>query len=174
MSFLDASQSSEGENITCQQCGWGGGCEYKYLADSTPAGPCNASSPQPGTDRAGSDKNTIVLQSDDYSVCEKACCDDDMCFGWVYVPHAPSPFLSCKTNDHCCYLKNSIVSPTSSSLPGITSGQMNRPQPHHAAPSLGIRSAVPMGGLGAGALELRGDGTFHEVCSDYLILPAEI
>lgn len=26
-----------------------------------------------------------------------------------------------------------------------------------------MRSAVPLGGLGAGALELRADGTFHEV-----------
>ena len=30
-------------------------------------------------------------------------------------------------------------------------------------PPLGLRSAVPLGGLGAGALELRGDGTVHEV-----------
>ena len=30
-------------------------------------------------------------------------------------------------------------------------------------PPLGLRSAVPLGGVGAGALELRGDGSFHDV-----------
>ena len=32
-----------------------------------------------------------------------------------------------------------------------------------APPPLGLRSAVPLGGVGAGALELRGDGTVHSV-----------
>ena len=38
------------------------------------------------------------------------------------------------------------------------------PSPYYTgvAPALGMRSAVPLGGIGAGSLELRGDGTLHE------------
>ena len=33
-----------------------------------------------------------------------------------------------------------------------------------AVPATGIRSAVPLGGMGTGNFELRGDGTFRQWC----------
>lgn len=84
------------------------------------------------------------------------------------MPSAPSNYFTCKPGDHCCYLKGSNVDPKPSGLPRITTGSMNRPTLHGKTPELGIRSAVPLGGLGTGALELRGDGTFHEVQFDFL------
>jgi len=53
--------------------------------------------------------------------------------------------------------------PAPSPLAGIQSGLVNRTFPSRGSvPPLGMRSAVPLGGLGAGAIELRADGTFHE------------
>lgn len=71
-----------------------------------------------------------------------------------------SPLQSCSTGDHCCYLKS--VVPDEKAFPGLVNGVMDRPPVNASPPPLGMRSAVPLGGLGAGAVELRGDGTFHE------------
>jgi len=67
------------------------------------------------------------------------------------------------TSAPCCYLKTQAPALTPSGLPGITSGA--RPEGPPAAvlpPPSGMRSAVPLGGVGAGSFELRADGTVHE------------
>lgn len=47
---------------------------------------------------------------------------------------------------------------------GLWSGTTTQPPlPPITVPPTGIRNAVPVGGLGAGTMELRGDGTFHEL-----------
>lgn len=112
-------------------------------------------------DRPGGDYKNFVLPTDNVTLCEQACCDDYACMAWVYAASAPMPFQNCNTGDHCCYLKN--VVPVSKPYPGLFNGVMNRTVIPAVPPPIGLRSAVPLGGIGAGAMELRGDGTFHEV-----------
>ena len=140
-------------------------------------------------DRPGGDYRTQVLAQDNSSACEALCCSESQCDTWVYVPSAPSVFDSCNPGDHCCYLKNSNPAPAKSSLAGITSGSLRTPTPagNFTAPPVGseqlscgeaegcvgsllsslpppppVRSAVPLGGIGAGAFEVRADGSVHE------------
>jgi len=157
----------EAENVTAAQSSWGvgGACPYPYLLVGPPPAPssCNATAPMPGFDRGGGDYATVMQATDDATLCESTCCNATECDSWVYAPQAPAVFMSCTAGSHCCFLKNGQPTPTKSSLPGITSGTMNRATPDVAQPPIGVRSSVPLGGLGAGAMELRADGTFHEV-----------
>ena len=159
-------QYLEAENVTCAQCSWGigGSCPYLFGYDGSDAPPIpdTCSPGLPGTDRGGGDYRTQELPTDSVADCRALCCTEDQCNAWVYVPSAPSNFLQCHTGSHCCYLKSSTPAPTNSSLPGIVSGTATWPAQNLTHPPLGLRSAVPLGGLGAGAVELRADGTFHE------------
>lgn len=155
----------EPDNVTCAQCTWGesGSCPYLSLASATPS-QCNASAPTPGTDRPGGDVSAAPITGG-WQACQARCCGDSLCTsGWVYVDKAPSHFLNCAPGDQCCYLKGGAAppAPVNSSIPGITSGTVSKPVPSIIPPPLGMRSAVPLGGIGAGAIELRGDGSFHE------------
>lgn len=155
----------EADNVTCAQCSWGvgGACPYLFQITSNVPSNCTPDAPQPGNDLPGSDYTATALQNDDYTVCESLCCAEDECGAWTYVPSAPSDYLSCLTGDHCCYRKTGFPEFKPSTLPNIISGFVNKTVPPSIPPPLGMRSAVPLGGVGAGALELRADGTFHEV-----------
>lgn len=59
----------------------------------------------------------------------------------------------------CCWLKSAIPTPIRDSE-HCTSGIVHRESTKH--PPSGMRSAVPLGGLGTGSFELRADGTIHE------------
>ena len=160
-----AAQYLESENVSCAGCSWGAG-GISYLYDVTNSPPPNASCsplgpPAPNTDRPGGDLRTIVQAADDASLCAASCCDEVSCGAWAYASSAPAPFLSCAAGDHCCYLKSGAPAP--SPLTGLVSGLVNRSGVSGAVtPPVGMRSSVPLGGLGAGAIELRADGTFHE------------
>ena len=160
-----AAQYLEAENVSCAGCSWGAG-GIPYLFDVTNAPPANATChalgpPTPNMDRPGGDLRTIVQAADDVSLCAASCCADASCGAWAYAGSAPAPFLSCAAGDHCCYLKSG--QPAQSPLAGLTSGLVNRSgTPGAVAPPVGMRSSVPLGGLGAGAVELRADGSFHE------------
>ena len=95
--------------------------------------------------------------------CAAACCGDAPCVAWTWVPAAPSDFGACVLGSPCCYLKDGVPSFSPSGIPGIASGLVDGRLDGLATPALGMRSAVPLGGMGAGALELRADGTVHEV-----------
>ena len=155
----------EGENITCSDCSWGvgGSCPYMWgFNGSAPPPTCTPGAVTKGMDRPGGDYRTQALQTDDVSLCQSLCCAEEQCESWVYVPSAPSAFLQCTPGQHCCYLKGTTPSPSSSSLPGIQTGTAMWPAQNLTHPPLGMRSSVPLGGLGTGAFELRADGTFHE------------
>lgn len=79
---------------------------------------------------------------------------------WVYVDHAPGNFGSCTKGMNCCYLKNEVT--PQSAKPICSSGTVTKPADSTVPPPLGMRSAVPLGGLSAGSVELRADGTLHE------------
>jgi hypothetical protein len=149
----------EGENITCAQCSWSGPCAYKFIG-VTP--PCTSQTAQTGYDRPGADIKTLMLPGTDWEACSDVCCNDDSCAGWVFVANFTGSFMDCTPLSNCCFLKGSNVQPVPSQVRNIVTGARNGRIPT-ASPTIGIRSAVPLGGLGAGALELRADGTFHEV-----------
>jgi non-lysosomal glucosylceramidase len=154
--------------VTCAQCGWGvsGSCPLLSLAPAGPPPPatCNTSAASPGMDMPGGDFAAAPLPSGGWQACEARCCATDGCNGgWVYVPAAPGAFMDCTAGQPCCYLKGSAVAPKNSTVPGIVSGSVAKPLPVIVPPPVGMRSAVPLGGAGAGAFELRGDGSVHEV-----------
>jgi uncharacterized protein (DUF608 family) len=154
----------ETENVTCTGCSWGGGCELQTLG-ATPQSTCSASSPaHAGFDRPGED--LASFRATNYTDCSSKCCGDMDCVAWVFVAVFQSPSnAGCDNGAGCCWLKGSVPAETPLNYSGgIWSGTTTQPpQPNITVPPTGIRNAVPVGGLGAGTLELRGDGTFHEI-----------
>jgi hypothetical protein len=158
----------EVEDVGCTSCSWGGACAVQTLASTGPAPPpsnCTGSASDPeGTDRPGGDFTSYPVAS--HELCASACCDDPRCLAWTYVTKLQAGTEDqCVTGGPCCWLKGSVPNPTPNNYPdGIWSGTAQQPpQPPMTVPPTGIRNAVPVGGLGAGTLELRGDGTFHEL-----------
>ena len=95
----------------------------------------------------------------DPAACVPMCCELAGCVAYVFVPHAPSPFMHCTRGQACCYLKKEGAMPHESSIAGIVFGRVAGHGGGGGAlvpPPLGIRSAVPLGGIGAGSMELRG------------------
>jgi hypothetical protein len=104
--------------------------------------------------------NAYPAESQD--ACAAFCCNTPFCVAWVYASAAPAAFGSCVAGGHCCYPKSSVTAETPN--PILVNGLVT-PAPYNDSrtpPALGVRSAIPLGGLGAGSFELRGDGTFHE------------
>jgi len=158
----------EPENVTVAPAvgiGWteGGSCGHLFSCPAGGcAGPCKPQPPHSGFDRQGGDYRSFSpgTPSPDGSVCEAACCAEAQCVAWVYAPEAPAGQPVCLAGQPCCYLKASAPAET----PGA--GLINGLVGHSFSgvpPPIGMRSAVPLGGIGAGALELRADGTVHEV-----------
>ena len=65
----------------------------------------------------------------------------------------------CVSGTFCCWLKSAVPTPITNQ-DYCTSGIAGRKDTRH--PPAGMRSAVPLGGMGTGSFELRADGTFHE------------
>ena len=160
----------EVENVSCTSCSWGGSCNVQTLQPNPPlppppAGCISKDPPQNNTDRPGGDYKTIIsLQNQ--NDCQASCCNEPQCMAWVFVSTLQSAsFMTCLQNESCCFLKSSQPSPTPNNYPGgIWSGDVTQPPlPPITVPPVGIRNGVPVGGLGAGTMELRGDGSFHEI-----------
>ena len=122
---------------------------------------------------AGHDAGEVQLPAGgNVSGCEAACCAAEGCDAFVYTPNTPAPGLgACKADlsRPCCFLKRGgRAAPQVKCAPfGNTSYQgcvavtMDTPDASAdgyvgTAPPSGIRSAVPLGGIGCGTVELRG------------------
>ena len=156
----------EAENVSSSLSSWGmgGSCPYLWKTNSSTPYSCTAQSPiTSGSDMPGNDLATSELPAGSTpSTCQSLCCSTPGCVAFVYAPSAPAAFESCAAGSICCYMKSS-VGPTSP-FPALSYGTVTPGKvPGQTAPGLGMRSAIPLGGLGAGTMELRGDGTFHEV-----------
>ena len=140
---------------------WSQGSPFPYLykVDPTINVTCDTSTMK-GQDFKGGDSGQVILDRDDYTLCAAACCDDPTCSAFTYAV-APGDFETCKKGDFCCYKKGGSPQPVSSEIPGIVSGYATRDDNTETPPS-GMRSAVPLGGISTGAVELRGDGSLHE------------
>ena len=148
--------------------GEGGSCPYLWKVNGTSPPPsCTSVSPiASNTDMPGHDLAASELPAGSpATACQARCCATEGCFAFAYAPSAPADFLGCAKGSTCCYLKDAVgdTHPTA----GISSGSVTPANPNPngpgLAPPLGMRSSVPLGGLGAGAMELRADGTFQEV-----------
>jgi non-lysosomal glucosylceramidase len=170
-----ASQYLEAENISSYVSSWGkgGGFPYLYLHNaSSPPYACAALGPlQPGTDLPGGDLDARQLPGGStVQDCQALCCATQSCVAFTYAQSAPSNFLGCSQGAPCCYLKATAGAPRAAA--SLESGSVTPGGAALAAtPPHGLRSAVPLGGLGAGTIELRGDGTFHE-CTMHNAHPA--
>jgi hypothetical protein len=155
----------ETENVTCEDCSWGvsGTCSLLTLGAQPPDVCTSQTPPAKGVDMAGSDIESSP--QGDEAGCAAHCCATAGCVAWTAVAAIEATAGACIAGGPCCWLKSSAPPAFNSSYPGgIWSGNVTRPpSPNVTAPPTGVRNAVPLGGLGAGALELRGDGTFHEL-----------
>ena len=160
----------EPENVSTTNAWWGVSGTFPLLYalnTSHPSPPppptaCTPSTVYPGEDMPGGDIATHVLPSPSPPLCASLCCRTPGCLAYT-VALAPGPFMQCIPSQPCCYLKGSIPPHIRSSVPNITSGLVHpAPNPYTVHPPSGMRSAVPLGGVGAGSVELRGDGSLHE------------
>ena len=160
----------EPENVTvapAQGIGWteGGSCPLLYACGGANcSGACEIAPAHPDFDRAGGDYRAFQLpQTPLGAACAAQCCAEVSCAAWAYTDAAPAGQApSCAAGAPCCYLKAAVHPETPA--PGVVCGVVERaPAPGLTAPPMGLRSAAPLGGVGAGALELRGDGSVHEV-----------
>ncbi|CAF2990139.1 unnamed protein product [Rotaria sp. Silwood2] len=151
---------TEPENVTREKFAWVEEVVRRYLYQKDPnkSLQCNSNPLLSGTDLPGADFLSIIPSLADPSHCNTLCCTYMSCAAWSYASLAPSDFNGCKKGQPCCYLKTYI--PASVPNQNIISATMNRTFPYH--PPSGLRSAVPLGGITTGSIELRGDGTFHE------------
>jgi non-lysosomal glucosylceramidase len=169
----------EKENVSCTQCSWGGNKgKHRFLVPPPPPPPaggaagCAALNATLGVDIAGHDlKNTqdgVTTSAD----CLRLCCGTPGCDGAVFLPKTGHSTNAACTNASraCCFLKTgSALAPRGrSQIPGIVATGVKGPNSGGfdlstaTVPPSGIRSAVPLGGISAGSVELRGDGSFTE------------
>ena len=161
----------EPDNVSAPNVGWGiGQYSYLYRVDGQPSPPppggCNTS---PGGlvpfDVPGFDAGEVRLSSDNVSACAAACCASASCVAFVYEPKSDTTFGGCAVGEPCCFMKTSW-GPTAPKPAGfaILAGNVSgKPAPPTVAdPVIGIRSSPPLGGVSAGSIELRADGSFRE------------
>ena len=164
----------ETEEVKCTSCSWGGPCALLVMGSAAPPSTCAAQGPpEPKTDRPGADLSSAPIDGG-APACAARCCAEADCTAWTYVATwqgvaagaPPPPYAAdCVQGGPCCWLKSGAPPPVPTNYPGgITSGLVTQPPPPPVVvPPTGVRNAVPSGGLGAGTLELRGDGSFHEL-----------
>ena len=152
---------TEPENVTRERYAWveTGVHRYLYQTDPSKSLHCNSTSYLTETDLQGADFMTIIPPSADPAHCVQLCCQYLSCNAWSYAAKAPGPFFSCIAGQPCCYLKT--YAPKATPNPAIISGTLTRTSPYNHPPN-GLRSAVPIGGVTTGSIELRADGTFHD------------
>ncbi|CAF1517484.1 unnamed protein product, partial [Didymodactylos carnosus] len=152
---------TEPENVTQAKFAWvqENVRPYLYQMDPSKTLQCDSNPLLSETDLPGGDFLSLIPSLADPSHCNTLCCTYMSCVSWSYTSSAPSDFNDCHENEPCCYLKSYITESSHNST--IISAIMNRTFPYNHPPS-GLRSAVPLGGITTGSIELRGDGTFHD------------
>eukprot|EP00927_Polykrikos_kofoidii_P071217 TRINITY_DN67517_c0_g1_i1.p1 TRINITY_DN67517_c0_g1~~TRINITY_DN67517_c0_g1_i1.p1 ORF type:complete len:1064 (+),score=165.60 TRINITY_DN67517_c0_g1_i1:141-3332(+) len=131
------------------------------ISSGTVAHNCDADAPQDGYDRSGGDLSAAPVDGGS-NACATRCCGTAGCAGYVFAT-APENFGTCKPGSACCYLKNVLSKPHKSGVANITTASVRSGTPVGNGPPIGMRSAVPLGGIGAGSFEIRADGSVKEV-----------
>jgi hypothetical protein len=167
------------------------GRRYKFLLPPpAPPGPppppppatCKVVSRADARDIPGHDGGEVQKLPSGHAVrtvsdCEVACCATAGCDGFVFTPSTPHAMGGCTDlTAPCCFLKKQAVgakqvpcAPFGNQTLGkacvavtMTNPRASAPAYIGTAPPSGIRSAVPLGGISCGTVELRGDGSFSE------------
>lgn len=129
---------------------------------------CNSTAPISGFDMPGNDLRAYIPSPPALATCVSACCASGAsglgyCGAFIYEPSSDSKFMDCLVGQPCCYLKvapGPLVPKNVSG--GIYAVNVSASQLPVVTPALGVRSAVPLGGVGAGSVEMRADGALHE------------
>ena len=140
---------------------------------------CANNNPTPNMDTAGAGAASgAVTGVASWEACRGLCCADKTCGTYTYVNGSKAP------NHKTCYMRDLssrvVQSPDCAAgseydcYSGERPGRPPPPPPPPPAPPpppplppvidppSGMRSAVPLGGISCGAVELRGDGSLHE------------
>ena len=163
--FVPVVQSQPGmylepENMTRAQWAWAdmGSVPYVFNQEVLKRDDCTLGSVFQNTDLPGSDVSQAAgLASVDE--CAQTCCHLPACMAWTYAASAPRTFGKCVAGKPCCYMKSAAGTHQASSglVSGVVASRLTIGA--ESAPPTGIRTAPPLGGLGAGTLELRADGS---------------
>eukprot|EP01060_Flectonema_neradi_P034788 TRINITY_DN6212_c0_g2_i1.p1 TRINITY_DN6212_c0_g2~~TRINITY_DN6212_c0_g2_i1.p1 ORF type:complete len:973 (+),score=112.61 TRINITY_DN6212_c0_g2_i1:37-2955(+) len=120
---------------------------------------CQPGKPLVNTDMPGMDLMQIPSVAST-AACDAICCSNIDCSAWVFAEQAPANLGKCTAGSSCCYLKSGV--PTAVPHQSVSSRVVRSEGTFEGAdahPPTGIRSAPPLGGLAAGTVELRADGT---------------
>ena len=159
---------NEPDNVTCTGCQWSvgnGRWTYPWLKDPSPAphSACNTTTvSQNGNDMPGADlsQSSAPPSSD---ACGAVCCSVAGCRAFVFEAQTDSSIGGCIKGGPCCFLKSAQGKLAPKTIAGgIVVGAVLGGEPAVVAPPLGIRSAPPLGGVSAGSVELRADGSFRD------------
>ena len=147
---------AEPENVTRTEYAWAD--TGTTLELFTPAMAGTPDKQYPASDLPGSDLAQVA--GVDEAGCKEACGLNIVCKAWVYQPfHTGADFGVCKKGAACCFLKSAIPVPTPAK--NLTAGTLlPRSFGPAAHPSVGVRTAPPLGGVAAGTVEMRADGSF--------------
>ncbi|XP_062508972.1 uncharacterized protein LOC134185207 [Corticium candelabrum] len=129
------------------------GLPYLFEVKTSDVKP-NASTIEVNTDFPGNDYLHVPTWSsmENYRQCEARCDGDEKCFAWVFEPKSG------------CYLKSAVPPRVSKEgdMSGCKKGVLDKNCGNAnvtlSTPPSGMRSAVPLGSLGGGNMELRADG----------------
>jgi hypothetical protein len=166
---------NEQDNITCTGCRWATGSGWTYLWQRNSS---DAPSPAPGP---GTCQSTLVGKDLDVpgndlgeeaaanlTSCEKLCCANSRCAAFIFEAISDISFGHCTKGKPCCFLKSGVPATKPKKItPSMVLYKINgRPSPAPAynvkPPPMGLRSSPALGGLGAGSVELRADGSFRD------------
>ena len=138
-----------------------------------PAPTCATANATRHMDTTGGGATSGAGPADSWEACRAKCCADSTCGTYTYVNGSKAP------NYKWCYLRNlhstlapstdcAASNPTYDCYSGERPGRPPPapppapPPPPVVDPPSGMRSAIPLGGISCGAVELRGDGSLHE------------
>ena len=153
----------ETENVSTSQTWWGQSDEFPILYENDGVDgndrQCELLERWHGGELSGRKLKSKVMRSDEVTAekdCIRWCCDTAACKAWSLRRSSPASFN--------CHLQPNIGRRTAAqSDDRVVSGSISaRRDGLGVHPPSGLRSAVPLGGVAAGGVELRGDGSFHE------------
>lgn len=164
----------EADNVSCTTCVWSDGGRYNvphpYLFLSPPSAPLGPSPPPPPVAWVTLPPldwtNGPILSQGQLQPSLEAC--QALCAATT----SPTPckvglFISGSVRHGECWLSGDLANAPRTDFcnaaPGQSCSSFAFPTKYRGlSPASGLRSAVPLGGLGAGCVELRADGSLHE------------
>eukprot|EP00656_Telonema_subtile_P019767 TRINITY_DN20977_c0_g1_i1.p1 TRINITY_DN20977_c0_g1~~TRINITY_DN20977_c0_g1_i1.p1 ORF type:complete len:1000 (+),score=124.94 TRINITY_DN20977_c0_g1_i1:180-3179(+) len=163
---------NEPDNVTCSNCQWSVRSPWTYPwqrvspAPPSPPSKCAAVNVTADTDLPGCDIESHALAS--FEDCVAACCASGPCQSMLFEERSDVGGSGCTIGQPCCWLKSCAPCPQPKPGTGARSAHMSgKPSSQPSVdevkvPPLGYRSSPALGGVSAGSVELRSDGSFRD------------